>query len=183
MQIAVSVIARLIASTMRARFEISLSGELPPSGCVLVSRHDSYWDGVMAVALDPRVVPITSARWRSIRFAGWVLDSYGVLWTGERAVDGAIALVQRGCACWVAPRAYDRGESDRTAHLGAARICVGAQAPAVPVRMTGLAAGARLHAARSRAEVSIGPPVWPHPAEGAQEFSERLERTLAPDVY
>lgn len=182
-QIAVSVLARLIVSTMRARFEISLSGELPGSGCVLVSHHDSYWDGVMAVALDPRVVPITSARWRSIRFVGWVLDSYGVLWTGEQAVAGAIALIQRGCVCWVAPHAFERGATHPAAHLGAARICVGAHAPAVPVKLSGLSRSTRAPGPRGRAQVSIGSPVWPHASESAEEFSARLKQTLPPGTY
>jgi 1-acyl-sn-glycerol-3-phosphate acyltransferase len=67
---ALSILARSVASIMGTGFDFSLSGDLPQSGCVLVSHHDSYWDGVVAVALDPRVVPITRGRWRSIPAVG-----------------------------------------------------------------------------------------------------------------
>ena len=99
-RVAVSVLARSVASILRTRFDFSFRGDLPQSGCVLVSRHDSYWDGVVAVALDPRVVPITSGNWRSIPAVGWVLDTYGVLWTGDETIARATSMVRRGAACW-----------------------------------------------------------------------------------
>jgi len=182
-RMAISVLARLVASVMRTRFEISLSGELPRSGCVLVSHHDSYWDGVVAVALDPRVVPITSGRWRSIPAVGWVLDSYGVLWTGNETIESAISLVRRGSACWVAPRAYDRSASRMPAHLGAARICIGANAPLVPMMLSGLSRSTRGRRPRSVAAIAIGPPVWPGAEESPAAFSARLEATLPPAAY
>lgn len=150
---------------------------------MLVSHHDSYWDGVLAAALDPRVVPITSSRWRSIHGVGWALESYGVLWTNEQTVASATGLVLRGAACWMAPRAYDRGASDGPVHLGAARICVGAQAPLVPMTLSGLGRIARGRRPRSLAEVAIWPPVWPTPGESAAAFSRRLEASLPRPVY
>ena len=182
-RMAVSVLARSVASIMRTRFDFSFSGDLPQSGCVLVSHHDSYWDGVVAVALDPRVVPITSGRWRSIPAVGWVLDTYGVLWTGDETIVSATSLVRRGAACWVAPRGYDRGASRAPAHLGAARICVGASAPLVPVMLRGLSRSARGRRPRSNAAIAIGPPIWPDAEESPAAFSTRLEAILPRAAY
>ncbi len=168
---------------LRARFDFSLTGELPESGCVLVSHHDSYWDGVVAAALDPRVVPVTSKRWRSIPAVGWVLDSYGVLWTDQQTVANATGLVLHGAACWIAPRAFDDGRSDRPAHHGAAGICIDAKAPLVPLTLSGLSRPARRRCPRSGAEITIWPPIWPEPGESAQRFAERLESSLPRSVY
>jgi 1-acyl-sn-glycerol-3-phosphate acyltransferase len=178
-RLATSFLARAVATTLRTRFNFSLLGALPQSGCVLVSHHDSYWDGVVAVALDPRVVPITSSRWRSIPAVGWVLDSYGVLWTDHQTIVSATGLVRRGATCWIAPRGYDRGEIDGPPHLGAARICVGANAPLVPMAMGGLKRTARGRLPRSVAQIAIGPPIWPNAGESAAAFSARLQATLS----
>ena len=182
-RIAASAIARAVATVMRTRFEIRLSGELPPTGCVLVSHHSSYWDGVVAVALDPRVVPITSRNWRSIPVIGWVLHVYGVLWTGEETIATAVSMVGRGNACWIAPRAYDRGSDGARAHLGAARICVAAGAPAVPVELSGFAGAPSARRPRRRAMIAIGRGVWPDAGESAEAFSARLEATLPRSVF
>ena len=177
---ATSVFVRLVAATLRARFAFSLSGELPALGCVVVSHHDSYWDGVVAAALDPRVAPITSGNWRSIPVVGSVLRSYGVLWTDDQTVASATALVRRGAACWIAPRGFDRAR-ENPAHLGAARICVAAGAPLVPMSLSGLARPARRP--RSPAAIAIWPPVMPAPGESAEAFAERLEGLLPRSVY
>jgi len=182
-RMASSLLVRVAATTIRARFDISLSGELPPSGCVLVSHHDSYWDGVVAASLDPRVVPITSGRWRSIPALGRFLDSYGVLWTDDETIATAISLVRGGVACWLAPHAYDRGAMHVPAHLGAARICVGASAPVVPLTLSGLRRSARRRRRRTVAAIAIGPPIWPNPGESAAAFSARLEATLPRSAY
>jgi 1-acyl-sn-glycerol-3-phosphate acyltransferase len=174
------VFVRLVAATLRARFAFSLSGELPALGCVVVSHHDSYWDGVVAAALDPRVAPITSGNWRSIPVVGPVLRSYGVLWTDDQTVASATALVRRGAACWIAPRGFDRAR-ENPAHLGAARICVAAGAPLVPMSLSGLARPARRP--RSPAAIAIWPPVMPGPGESAEAFAERLEGLLPRSVY
>jgi 1-acyl-sn-glycerol-3-phosphate acyltransferase len=177
-RIAALALARVVATLMRARFAITLSGELPPTGCVLVSHHSSYWDGVVAVALDPRVIPVTSASWRSIPVVGWVLRVYGVLWTGDQVVAGAVSMVGRGNACWIAPRAYDRDGRAGRAHLGAARICVAAGAPAVPVVLRGFDGRPSLRRPRGSAEISIGEPVLPDAGESVEGFSARLRATL-----
>ncbi|HEX7610148.1 MAG TPA: lysophospholipid acyltransferase family protein [Solirubrobacteraceae bacterium] len=182
-RIAASAIARVVATTMRARFAITLSGELPPTGCVLVSHHSSYWDGVVAVALDPRVVPITSGNWRSIPIVGWVLHVYGVLWTGDQTVASAVSLVGRGNACWIAPRAYDRSGGASRAHLGAARICVAAGAPAVPLALSGFGGKPRTRRLRPSAAIAIGEGVWPDADESAERFSARLEATLPTSAF
>jgi 1-acyl-sn-glycerol-3-phosphate acyltransferase len=182
-RLAISVLARSVGSILRTRFDFSLSGNLPQSGCVLVSHHDSYWDGVVAVALDPRVVPITSGRWRSIPAVGWVLDTYGVLWTGDETIVSATSMVRQGAACWVAPHGYDRGASTGPAHLGAARICIGAGAPLVPVTLRGLSRSARGRRPRSNAGIAIGPSIWPGAEESPAEFSARLEATLPRAAY
>lgn len=173
-----SLISPLVAVLIRARFDVSLSGGLPPLGCVLVSRHDSYWDGVLIASLDPRVVPVTSRRWRSTPAVGRFLDFYGVLWTGDDTVASAISMIHRGAACWIAPRAYGRGAIDTPLHLGAARICIGARAPLLPVTLSGLRAGTRSHGPRSTAAIDIGQPIWPESGEDAAAFAQRLEAVL-----
>ncbi len=173
----------MVVTTVRARFHICLSGELPEGGCVLVSRHDSYWDGVVAAALDPRVVPITSSRWRSIPVLGWFLDAYGVLWTDADPIAHAMAVVGRGGVCWLAPHAFERGQDDARAHLGATRICIGAGVPLVPVVLSGLSDLTRGRGPRSTAEVSVGPPIWPRDGEAPAEFSARAEFTLPRAAY
>jgi 1-acyl-sn-glycerol-3-phosphate acyltransferase len=182
-QLAVSILARSVVSILRTRFDFSLSGGLPPSGCVLVSHHGSYWDGVAVAALDPRVVPITSRWWRSIPGVGWVLDTYGVLWTGDETIVSAISMVRQGAACWIAPHGYDHGASRTSTHLGAARICVGAGAPLVPVILKGLSRGTRSRRPRSSAAIAIGQPIWPDARESPAAFSARLEATLPQAAY
>jgi 1-acyl-sn-glycerol-3-phosphate acyltransferase len=178
-----SLLSRTVVAVVRVRFRICLSGELPVSGCVLVSHHDSYWDGVVAAALDPRVVPITSSRWRSIPALGWFLDAYGVLWTDADTIARAMALVGRGDACWLAPHAFDRGHGHAPAHLGAARICIGAGVPLVPVVLSGLSDLTRGRGPRRTAEVSIGLPIWPKDGEEPPEFSARAEGALPRAAY
>ncbi|MGD0455901.1 MAG: 1-acyl-sn-glycerol-3-phosphate acyltransferase [Solirubrobacteraceae bacterium] len=182
-RIVTSLLSRTVVTVVRTRFQICLSGELPPAGCVLVSHHDSYWDGVVAAALDPRVVPITSSRWRSIPALGSFLDAYGVLWTDAETISHAMALVGRGDACWLAPHAFDRGRGHTPAHLGAARICTGAGVPLVPLVLSGLSDLTRGRGPRSAAEVSIGLPVWPKDGEEPAEFSARAESALPGAAY
>jgi hypothetical protein len=69
------------------------------------------------------------------------------------------------------------------AHLGAARICVGASAPVVPVTLSGLGRRARTRRPRSIAAIAIGAPIWPRPGESAAAFSARLEATLPRSAY
>lgn len=173
-----ALLARAAVGALRARFQIRLSGEIPPSGCVLVSHHDSYWDGVMAAALDPRVFPVVSRGWRSIPGLGRFLNAYGVLWTGAETIEHATAAVGRGEICWLAPRAFDRGGGPTPAHLGAALICTGADVPLVPLVFAGLSAATRGRPPRSVAHVDIGVPFWPQGGESAAEFSSRAEAAL-----
>jgi hypothetical protein len=173
--LAVSLLGRVIATATRARFSIRIAGELPDGGCVLISHHDSYWDGLIAAALDPRVAPITSRNWRSTPVLGAFLDAYGVLWTGDHAISHATALVAGGGVCWLAPRAFDRGESRPERHLGAARICLEGGVPAMPLLLSGFSAATRGRGARPSVRIEIGRAIAPEPGESPAAFSARVE--------
>jgi 1-acyl-sn-glycerol-3-phosphate acyltransferase len=172
---AVSLLARVIATATRARFRISVAGELPAGGCVLISHHNSYWDGLIAAALDPRVTPITSRNWLSIPLVGAFLDAYGVLWTGDHAIAHATALVRRGSVCWLAPRAFDRGKRHPQRHLGAARICMEGGVPALPLSLSGFSAATRGPGARPRVRIEIGRAIAPESGESPAAFTARVE--------
>jgi 1-acyl-sn-glycerol-3-phosphate acyltransferase len=94
-----------------------------------------------------------------------------------------MALVGRGEVCWLAPHAFDRGEGHTPAHLGAARICIGAGVPLVPFVLSGLSDLTRGRGPRSTAEVSIGLPIWPKDGEEPAEFSARAESALPRAAY
>lgn len=173
--LATSLLGRVIATATRARFRIRISGELPATGCVLISHHDSYWDGLIAAALDPRVAPVTSRSWLSIPLLGAFLDAYGVLWTGDHAIAHGTALVGRGSVCWLAPRAFDRGEPHPERHLGAARICVDGCVPMLPLMLDGLSPATRGLGRRPLVSIEIGQAISPLPGEAPAAFSARME--------
>ena len=147
-------------------------------GCVLVSDHDSYWDGVVATALDPRIVPVVSRRWRAIRSVGWFLDAYGVLWTGDDTVERATAVVGEGGVVWIAPFAFPRGGVRLPAHTGAAHICMRGEVPLVPVALEGLGRSVRPRWRRGPALAAIGAPMSPASREDARGFTTRFESVL-----
>jgi 1-acyl-sn-glycerol-3-phosphate acyltransferase len=92
-------------------------------------------------------------------------------------------MVRRGAACWIAPHGYDRGAGRAPAHLGAARICLGANAPLVPVMLRGLSRSTRCRRPRSVVAIAIGQPIWPDAEESPAAFSARLDATLPRAAY
>ncbi len=174
----VCVLSRVMLTVTRLRFHIAVSGTIQPGGCVLVSDHDSYWDGVVAAALDPRIVPVVSRKWREIRVVGWFLDRYGVLWTGEDTVERATVVVADGGVVWIAPFGFPRDGVRTPAHHGAAHICMRGDVPLVPVALEGLASSSRRRWRRGKASARIGTPMSPAPEEDATRFTARLEAVL-----
>jgi len=174
----VRIIARLMLIVTRLRFRIRASGGVPEGGSVLVSHHDSYWDGVVAAALDPRIVPIVSRNWRTIRGVGWFLSIYGVLWTGEDTVERAAALVHEGATVWIAPFAFPRAGERPPAHTGAAIICMQGGVPLIPVSLEGLSRADRPRLLRARAHAAFGAPISPAPGEDARALTARFESLL-----
>jgi len=174
----VCLLSRFLLSATWLRFRIAVTGAMPEGGCVLVSDHDSYWDGVVATALDPRIVPVVSRKWRTIRPVGWFLEAYGVLWTGEDTVARATAVVGEGGVVWIAPFAFPRGGVRLPAHTGAAHICIRGEVPLVPVALEGLGRSVRPHWRRGPVLAAIGAPMSPASREDARGFTTRFESVL-----
>ncbi len=126
-----SLISRLIICYVRTTRRVVIHGTFPDGGCVAVSLHRSYWDGLLVCMLDPRITAVTSRAWRSILAVGAYLDSYGVLWTGDDVVPRAARYVRDGGICWLAPCGFDPSGQCLRPHSGAAQIAQATGAPIV----------------------------------------------------
>lgn len=126
-----SFVSRLIICYVRLTHRVVLRGALPATGCVAVSFHRSYWDGLLVCMLDPRITAVTSRSWRSVRGVGRYLESYGVLWTGEHVVARAERYVRDGGVCWLAPCGFAPSTDCPQPHTGAAQIARATGAPIV----------------------------------------------------
>ena len=177
-RLCMSFFTRLVFVVMRLRFRVEIEGAFPAAGCVAVSLHDSYWDGPLVAALDPRVAPVTSKRWRRIPLVGWLLDVYGVIWTGESVIEQSVDVARRGSVCWVAPYGFDRGGPRRQPHPGAAVIAIDSGRPIVPLKLTGLRRSARARRPRSPVRVEIGEPLHPAEGESVEDLTARCEAQL-----
>lgn len=177
-RVLMSFSTRLIILSARARFRILVSGTFPSSGCVLVSYHNSYWDGIVVAALNPRVVPITGRRWSSNPVVGWYLNVYGVFWTQSDSVSRATRYVGRGGMIWAAPYKFDRGRAT-AAHHGPARMSISGRVPIIPMTLTGLSRESRKRWRRNVVHITIGAPLWPDEGESAEDFTTRYEEVLS----
>lgn len=84
--IVVALVTRCMIAVTRTIFRIEVVGSFPEQGCVAVSLHDSYWDGILVGILHERLFPVTTSNMRRVRIVGWYLDRYGVIWTGRSVV-------------------------------------------------------------------------------------------------
>jgi 1-acyl-sn-glycerol-3-phosphate acyltransferase len=187
-RLAVRVFSGVLLIACRGWFRITVAGDFPSAGCVAVSGHDSYADGVIVSALDPRIAPVASHKIRdNTGAAGWflgrLLTGYGVLWTGEGTVANARSRVAASAICWVAPRGFQepgakrQHESAARLHLGAARIALESGCPVVPVSIIGLD-GWRPRLRRTRVRVLIGAPLQPQELETPEAFTARYLASL-----
>jgi 1-acyl-sn-glycerol-3-phosphate acyltransferase len=185
---AVRIVSFILLFICRNWFQITIVGDFPLAGCVAVSGHDSYWDGVIVSALDPRIIPVASHKIRdNTGAAGWFLgrlfNAYGVLWTGEGTVANAQSRVMASAICWVAPHGFQefsakrQHESAMRLHLGPARIALESDCPVVPISIIGLD-GWRPRPRRTRVRVLIGEPVQPRRLETPEAFTGRFLASL-----
>jgi 1-acyl-sn-glycerol-3-phosphate acyltransferase len=179
-RLVMSFLSRLVLVTARVRFRIVVTGSLPLTGAVLASYHDSYWDGVVATALSPRIIPITRKRWKAIRVVGWFLESYGVLWTGEDTVERAVVSAGQGGLVWIALFSFVRGGVRERGRQGAANICICSGVPLVPLVFEGVGRESRRRWRRSAVRVAVGTPMYPAADESAIAFTAHIEAVLRP---
>jgi 1-acyl-sn-glycerol-3-phosphate acyltransferase len=186
---AVRAMSVILLMTCRCWFRITVAGDFPAAGCVAVSGHDSYWDGLIVSALDPRIVPVASHKIRDNtgaagRFLGPLLTGYGVLWTGEGTVANARSRVAASAVCWLAPRGFQEPgakrlhQSAERVHLGPARIALESDCPVVPISIIGLDRW-RPRPWRTRVRVLIGEPLQPRGLETPEAFTARFLECLA----
>jgi 1-acyl-sn-glycerol-3-phosphate acyltransferase len=185
---AARIMGVILLVVCRGWFRITVAGDFPSAGCVAVSGHDSYWDGIIVSALDPRIVPVASRKIRdNTGAAGWFLGrlftGYGVLWTGEGTVANARSRVAASAICWLAPRGFQELEAKRQhesamrVHLGSARIALESDCPVVPISIIGL--DGWLLRPCTRVRVLIGEPLQPRRLETPEAFTARFLESLA----
>lgn len=131
----------IVAARLRWRWDIT--GSLPATGAVVVSRHTTYWDGFLASMLDPRISPVVGRDWRSPAAVGWLLTRYGVIWTDASPVQAGQDRAAQGGIVWIAPAGWERQETGRL-HRGAAEIAFAAEVPVLALDLL----GAQLHGLR-----------------------------------
>jgi 1-acyl-sn-glycerol-3-phosphate acyltransferase len=163
---------------------------------VFVSNHSSHLDGPLILCSLP-------TRWRRRTSVGAAADYFFDVWW--RAAGTAIAfnafpversggrklsetpwrLLREGWSIVVFPEGTrsDDGWVGRF-RPGAARLCIGAGVPAVPVAIRGSYAAMPRgrgwpHPGRYPISVRYGAPVWPDDGENARAFSERLADAVA----
>jgi 1-acyl-sn-glycerol-3-phosphate acyltransferase len=171
----VSFLCRLVLVCLRSTRRIEVRGTLPPSPCVAVSLHRSYWDGVLVCALDPRITAVTSRAWRSVPGIGAFLDRYGVVWTGEDTVARAARAVAGGGICWLAPCGFARSGTCPRPHTGAAQIARATGAPVVCVTLV-QQPRPRFPLGRRRQTILIG---QPDPTAAGEPVTARTDRLVA----
>ncbi|WP_407939655.1 lysophospholipid acyltransferase family protein [Motilibacter deserti] len=171
----VRLIASLIILGVKTRFRLKWSGELPASAFIAVSRHDSYWDGVVACVLDPRIMPVVSRFWRRVPFVGWFLRSYGAIWTKDQAVANAIDAVFAGRCPWIAPFGFERRTPRSSPSPGAVQIARGADCPLLVIQMKRIPATPRRLLGRPELHVTASEPFRLSADEPLRTLTIRLD--------
>lgn len=138
---AISAITVLIVGAVKVFFDFTLDPSLIEGnyGAVWVSRHRSYWDGVIIGAISERSYPVTSATWRRPFPLGWFLEGFGVIWADGGAVDNSVRVLKRGGVVWFAPRGFEgpRRKAGLNVKRGTGAVFA-AQRARVPVVVVGI---------------------------------------------
>jgi 1-acyl-sn-glycerol-3-phosphate acyltransferase len=176
--LAVAVLRRLLwRAVLALTGGITVTGTLPPGGCVVVANHSSHADtAALLAAVDGRHAPRVAAAADYWFRAGWLAAvgralaaAFPVRRTGGGSTDlaAAVPLLRTGRAVVVYPEGSRGGGGVGRFHSGAFRLAAAAGVPVVPV---GIAGTARLLPKHGRLRpgpvvVRIGAPVRADPAE------------------
>lgn len=170
----VTLLGKLIIAVVKLRFRVVLVGRLPLQPCLVFSRHDSYWDGVIISVLDSRVCPVTSRFWKNVPVAGAFLTGYGVIWTEEDTVARSVAAIRAGRCPWIAPYGFEPRSGRAEPRGGAALIAKEVECPLVQVVLARKRAGRLGQPVRPTLEITVREPLMPLPGESAQALTRRL---------
>ena len=128
---------------------LTVSGALPPGGCVVVANHSSHADtAALLAAVDSRHAPRVAAAADYWFRAGWLAAvcrtlaaAFPVRRTGGGSADlaAAVALLRAGRAVVVYPEGSRDGATVGRFHSGAFRLAAAAGVPVVPVGISGTA--------------------------------------------
>jgi 1-acyl-sn-glycerol-3-phosphate acyltransferase len=172
---------------------LTVTGALPPGGCVVVANHASHADtAALLAAIDSRHAPRAAAAADYWFRAGWLAAvgralaaAFPVRRSGGGSADlaAAVTLLRAGRAVVVYPEGSRGDGAVGRFHSGAFRLAAAAGVPVVPV---GIAGTARLLPKRGRLHpgpvaVRIGPPVDADPEVARAEVT-RLATDPAPPV-
>lgn len=149
-----SVGTRAIIFLARRRWRFRFYGAWPSGPTILISRHNSYWDGLVVSMLDWRIAPVTSSNWRKVTLVGRYLNAYGVLWTDDDPIDKGLEVLRQRGMVWLAPAGFDRGDTPQI-KTGVARLAMAAEVPVVPVSINILPRQGR----RNVLKIQLGTPV------------------------
>lgn len=176
----VGLLAKCVILTVRVRFKVRILGGFPEQGCVAVSLHDSFWDGVLVATMHERLIPVTTSNVRSSKIVEWFLQYYRVIWTKDDVVPLGSKVLQAGGIVWIAPYGYEGNKSktlSKDPRSGAARIAIEAWRPIVCVSIEGINSPSRRFRRRDVC-VQIGEPIFGRPGESPAELTSRYVRNL-----
>lgn len=178
----VSFLTRAALVVIRTTFKVRVFGDFPSEGCVAVSKHDSYLDAALVVALSERVTPIASIVCAENRLNKWVLTNYGVIWANAHALVDGSNVASSGKVCWCAPKGFGasrHGTKYARARTGAVRIAKRADRAIVCLWIGGPYRSPK--SLRPRIDITIGPPLVSEYGESARRFSDRIIQILEAD--
>lgn len=172
------------------RLEVTGADLVPQTGpAILASNHRSMWDIPVHVVASPRPVMFMAKRQLfgdPVRRWMWhILGGFPVRRdiADVRAIDTALALLERGQAVGV----YPEGTRSRTGEMlpflkGAAWLAVRTGAPLVPCGLSGTGAAGRgiwKHLRRKDVRVRFGPPIRVEVEANAAARREKAEAVTA----
>ena len=183
-------LARLVARAL-LRLTVTGAGNVPAEGALLLTmNHLGGADPVLVVGYTPRVVAATGkdeiTRWPLI---GRVALSYGMIPVRRGTVDRTalnqlLAVLRSGGALLIAPEGRESGSGALEAGKGGpAFLALQAQAPILPVAITGTAwpvvLGAWRRLRRPCVTLTFGQPYHLAPGMRRHEAVEEIMRRLA----
>jgi 1-acyl-sn-glycerol-3-phosphate acyltransferase len=172
---------------------LTVTGELPPGGCVVVANHTSHADtAALLAAIDSRHAPRVAAAADYWFRSGWLAAvgralaaAFPVRRTGGGSADlaAAVALLRAGRAVVVYPEGSRGDGAVGRFHSGAFRLAAAAGVPVVPVGIAGTAHLLPKHGRLRPGPVAvrIGAPVDADPEIARAEVA-RLAADPAPAV-